>query len=105
MRMKLIIDTAARQLVQEVDRTRAVLPLYSPEAFEVLSRCWLQVGWSQKYSYGFTWLGRPIIQLPEDLLRIQEVIHGVKPDVIVETGVAHGGSHVFYARLCKARDR
>jgi cephalosporin hydroxylase len=45
-----------------------------------------------KYVYGFTWLGRPIIQLPEDVLRIQEVIYRLKPDVIVETGVAHGGS-------------
>src|SRR5262249_4422712 len=43
--------------------------------------------------------------LPEDVLRIQEVIHRVKPDVIVETGVAHGGSLIFYASLCKATDR
>ncbi len=103
--MKLTIDTTARQLVHEADGTRAVLPLYGPEAFDLLSRCWLRVGWSQKYSYGFTWLGRPIIQLPEDVLRVQEVIHRVNPDVIVETGVAHGGSLIFYASLCKARDR
>jgi cephalosporin hydroxylase len=103
--MKLTIDTNARQLVHEADGTRDVLPLYGPEAFQLLSRCWVQVGWAQKYSYGFTWMGRPIIQLPEDVLRIQEVIHRVNPDVIVETGVAHGGSLVFYASLCKARDR
>jgi cephalosporin hydroxylase len=103
--MKLTIDTAAREVVHEADGARAVLPLYGPEAFALLSRCWLRVGWAQKYSYGFTWLGRPIIQLPEDVLRIQEVIHRVNPDVIVETGVAHGGSLIFYASLCKARDR
>src|SRR5262249_34591470 len=66
---------------------------------------WLAVGWTQRYSYSFTWLGRPLIQLPEDVIRIQEVIHRVKPDVIVETGVAHGGSLIFYASLCKATER
>lgn len=46
-----------------------------------------------------------MIQLPEDVLRMQEVIHAVQPDVIVETGVAHGGSLVFYASLCKSMDK
>jgi cephalosporin hydroxylase len=50
-------------------------------------------------------MGRPIIQLPDDMVRIQEVIYAVRPDVIIETGVAHGGSLVFYASLCKAMDR
>ena len=52
--------------------------------------------------YGFTWFGRPVIQLPEDIIRVQEVIYGVRPAVIIETGIAHGGSLVFYASLCKA---
>jgi cephalosporin hydroxylase len=77
----------------------------SPEAFRLISDAWLRVGWDQKYVYSFTWLGRPVIQLPEDLMRVQEVIASVRPDVIVETGVAHGGSLVFYATLCKAMDR
>src|SRR5262249_51224224 len=51
--------------------------------------------------YSFTWLGRPIIQLPEDMFRLQEVIYRLKPDVIIETGIAHGGSLVFHAGLCK----
>jgi cephalosporin hydroxylase len=76
----------------------------SPEAFRLVSDAWLRIGWDQKYVYSFTWLGRPIIQLPEDLLRLQEVIAAVKPDVILETGVAHGGSLVFYATLCRALD-
>src|SRR5690606_19131155 len=58
-----------------------------------------------KYVYGFSWMGRPIIQLPEDMIRIQEVVYRLKPDVIVETGVAHGGSLIFYASLCKAMER
>jgi len=47
-------------------------------------------------------MGRPIVQLPEDIVRIQEVIYSLKPDVIVETGIAHGGSLVLYASLCEA---
>jgi cephalosporin hydroxylase len=77
------------------------LDLYSRESFEEISRQWVRVGWSQKYSYTFTWLGRPIIQLPEDMLRVQEVIFTLKPDVIIETGIAHGGSLIYYASLCR----
>src|SRR5262245_54560035 len=100
--MKLIIDTDDHYLIAETAGERRVLPLHSPEAFQFLSRCWLNVGWTQKYSYSFTWLGRPIVQLPEDMIRVQEVIHHLQPDVIVETGVAHGGSLIFYASLCHA---
>lgn len=99
--MKLVIDTEARQLsIEEAGITRT-LELYSREAFEAISRQWVRVGWNQKYQYTFSWLGRPIIQLPEDMLRMQEVIYHLRPDVIVETGVAHGGSLVFYASLCR----
>jgi cephalosporin hydroxylase len=79
--------------------------LDTPEAFKIVSDVWLRTGWDNKYVYSFTWQGRPIIQLPEDMIRLQEVIHAVQPDVIVETGVAHGGSLVFYASLCKAMER
>ena len=78
------------------------LSLGDPKAFSIISDAWLRAGWDTKYVYGFSWLGRPVIQLPEDMLRIQEVIYEVKPDVIVETGVAHGGSLIFYASLCTA---
>ena len=80
-------------------------PLSSPEAFSLISQVWLRAGWDTKYVYSFTWLGRPIIQLPEDMVRLQEVIFSVQPDVIVETGIAHGGSLVFYASLCKAMEK
>jgi cephalosporin hydroxylase len=79
--------------------------LDTPEAFALISRLWLRAGWDSKHVYSFTWMGRPIIQLPEDVLRIQELIYSIKPDVIVETGVAHGGSLVFYASLCKIMEK
>ncbi len=79
-----------------------VLGIGTPEAFRILSKIWLRSGWDTKHVYSFTWLGRPIIQLPEDIVRVQEVIYRVHPDVVIETGVAHGGSLVFYASLLKA---
>jgi len=78
------------------------IPFSDPEAFDLVSQAWLTIGWNTKYVYSFTWMGRPIIQLPEDMFRIQEVIYRVRPDVILECGIAHGGSLVFYATLCKA---
>jgi cephalosporin hydroxylase len=100
--MKLIIDTDAKTLATDDNGKARTLPLYSKEAFELISHQWLKVGWNQKYPYTFSWMGRPIIQLPEDMVRTQEVIYRVKPDVIIETGVAHGGSLIFYASLFKA---
>lgn len=52
-----------------------------------------------RYSYSFTWMGRPIIQYPQDMIAMQEIIWEVKPDLIIETGIAHGGSLIFYASL------
>jgi cephalosporin hydroxylase len=101
MPMRLIVDTDKQQLIREADGTKVEYPLYSPEAFEALNQQWVRVGWGLRYSYTFSWMGRPIIQLPEDMVRIQETLYAVKPDVIIETGVAHGGSLVFYAGLCK----
>jgi len=103
--MKLTIDTDQRTLVCESSAGREELPLYSDRAFDLIAEQWVKVGWNQRYSYTFSWFGRPIIQLPEDMVRTQEVIHRVQPDVILETGVAHGGSLIFYASLCKALGR
>jgi cephalosporin hydroxylase len=103
--MILRIDTDAALIeVEDGHGTRAV-PFSDPEAFALVSKAWLRVGWDVKYSYRFTWLGRPIIQLPEDILRLQEMIFRTQPDVIVETGIAHGGSLVLYASLCEAMGR
>jgi cephalosporin hydroxylase len=52
-----------------------------------------------KYSYNFSWLGRPIIQYPEDIVAMQELIWSLQPDLIVETGIAHGGSLILWASL------
>jgi cephalosporin hydroxylase len=99
----LTIDEARGQvIVQRADGTRVAHALDSPDAFKAISAAWLRCGWDTKYVYSFTWMGRPIIQLPEDMIRIQEVIWRLRPDVIVETGVAHGGSLVFYASLFAA---
>lgn len=96
--MKLVIDTE-KNFLQIDDRK---IDLYSKEAFELISDQWLKVGWEMKYPYAFSWMGRPIIQAPEDMIRMQEVIYQVKPDVVIETGVAHGGSLIYYASLLKA---
>jgi cephalosporin hydroxylase len=98
-------DEEAGVLVVERDGTRREYALEEPEAFAVVSDLWLRAGWCVKHPYTFTWLGRPVIQLPEDLMRVQELVYRVRPDVIVETGVAHGGSLVFYAGLCQLLGR
>jgi cephalosporin hydroxylase len=54
---------------------------------------------SAQYSYNFTWMGRPIIQYPQDMIAMQEIIWNIKPDLIIETGIAHGGSLIYYASL------
>ena len=99
----LTIDEARGEVVLHGgDGKSRALRLDTPEAFAAVSAAWLRCGWDVKYVYGFSWLGRPVIQLPEDLVRMQELVWRVRPDVIVETGVAHGGSLVFYASLFAA---
>jgi cephalosporin hydroxylase len=96
------IDFEAGVVTSKNDDQTQVFSLGTPEAFSLISEAWLRCGWDNKYVYGFTWLGRPVIQLPEDMFRIHELIYRLKPDVLVETGVAHGGSLVFYATLFHA---
>ena len=103
--MKITIDTDEKTLSTLDGDTTKTLPLYSKEAFETLSKYWVKVGWNQKYVYTFSWFGRPVIQLPEDMIRMQEVIYKLQPDIIIETGVAQGGSLVFYASLMQAMDK
>jgi len=103
--MRIIIDTDARSLALGEGPAAEKLPLYEKRAFELLSQLWLKLSWVQKYSYTFTWMGRPIIQHPEDLVRLQEVLYFLKPDVVVETGVAHGGSLILSASLMRAMGR
>jgi cephalosporin hydroxylase len=99
------IDLKNDQVIVENEEGAINYAMNTPEAFSLISQAWLRAGWAAKYVYSFTWMGRPMIQLPEDMIRLQELIYSVKPDVIIETGVAHGGSLVFYASLCKAMGR
>ncbi len=103
--MKLTIDTENAALTVEDGGNRQTHGLYTKQAFELLSRQWLRVGWSLRQYLTFTWLGLPVLQLPEDLLRLQEAVHRIRPTLIVETGVHRGGSLLFSATLCKAVGR
>ncbi len=67
--------------------------------FQNRSRDWLEESMRKSYVYNFSWLGRPIIQNPIDIMAMQEIIWEVKPDLIIETGIAHGGSLIFSASM------
>ncbi len=69
-----------------------------------LSLDWLKAANAGKYSYHFKWLGRPIIQYPQDIIAMEELIWEVKPDLIIETGIAHGGSLIFSASMLALLD-
>ncbi|MBT9099540.1 cephalosporin hydroxylase family protein [Methylovulum psychrotolerans] len=66
---------------------------------QALSRIWSRESGKYKYTYNFNWLGRPIIQYPQDILAMQELIWSIQPDLIIETGIAHGGSLIFSASM------
>lgn len=69
------------------------------KAFKKVSEDWTKQSMQEQYVYNFEWMGRPIIQYPQDILAIQEIIWKVKPDLIIETGIAHGGSIIFSASM------
>ena len=68
------------------------------------SRCWLKKSFDEKYVYNFDWLGRPIIQFPSDMVAVQELIWKIKPELIIETGIAHGGSLILSASMLAVLD-
>jgi cephalosporin hydroxylase len=72
--------------------------------FQTLSRQWVEASMGRQYVYNFDWLGRPIIQLPQDMVAVQELVWTVRPDLIIETGIAHGGSLVLSASLLALLD-
>jgi cephalosporin hydroxylase len=100
--LNLTIDNENQKLVFEEDGISRTIPLYSPEAYEAISREWMRVGWSLGSYYTFSWAGQPVLQLPEDMVRLQEVVYDLQPEVIIETGVCFGGSLLFHATLCEA---
>jgi len=69
-----------------------------------ISTNWIRDTARYKYSYNFRWMGRPVIQFPQDMIAMQELIWTVRPDLIIETGIAHGGSLVFYASMLALLD-
>lgn len=95
------IDEDAGTVTEETPDGPVTHAMDTPEAFALVSRAWLRCGWDAKYVYGFTWMGRPIIQLPDDMFRLQELVFAIDPDVVIETGIAHGGSLIFQASLAR----
>jgi cephalosporin hydroxylase len=73
--------------------------LKADKDLQALSRMWIRAIGPYRYVYNFTWWGRPIIQHPQDVMAMQELVFQIKPDVIIETGVAHGGSLIFHASM------
>ena len=71
---------------------------------QALSQTWMKEIARHKYSYNFSWMGRPIIQLPQDILAVQELIWQCRPDLIIETGIAHGGSLIMSASMLSMLD-
>ena len=92
--------------VEQFQKERnARLQSYSADgAFIALSRDWLQQSMQRQYIYNLDWLGRPIIQYPQDMWAMQDLVWRVRPDLIIETGIAHGGSLVLSASLLAMLD-
>ena len=86
------------------ERQERVQSYGADNAFNALSRDWLQQSMQRQYVYNFDWLGRPIIQYPQDMWAMQELVWRVRPDLIIETGIAHGGSLVLSASLLAMLD-
>jgi cephalosporin hydroxylase len=82
---------------QEVQQRIAAIG--EDEALKARAAEFMQASLAPKYSYNFSWLGRPIIQYPQDMIAMQEIIWQVQPDLIIETGIAHGGSLIFSASM------
>jgi cephalosporin hydroxylase len=83
----------------ELEVQNRIADIAKDRNLQELSRRWVEAALRCKYPYNFFWLGRPVIQLPQDLAALQELVWRVKPDLIIETGIAHGGSLVFSASL------
>jgi cephalosporin hydroxylase len=83
----------------EQEKNERVVSYQNDKEFNKLGQEWLRESMSKNYVYNFSWMGRPIIQQPQDMVAMQEIIWQVKPDLIIETGIAHGGSIIYYASL------
>jgi cephalosporin hydroxylase len=97
--MKNYIAQAGATLTLNNASEKTTVDLYSREGLDMLSNLWIKVAAQHRLMYETTWLGRPVIQFPTDIVAMHELIWKLKPDVIVETGVAHGGSLVLSASI------
>ncbi len=88
-----IYEQFKRECADEI-KTQGADPLLASA-----SRSWINLVNAKKYSYHFEWLGRPVVQYPQDLMAMQEIVWAVQPDLIIETGIAHGGSLIFFASM------
>jgi cephalosporin hydroxylase len=92
----------AIQFAQE--RANRVADFGKDAPFKELALSWVEASMKRKYIYNFDWMGRPIIQYPEDIMAVQELIWELRPDVVVETGIAHGGSLILSASMLALLD-
>ena len=83
----------------EKERHDRILKNADDKKLKFFANQWLNESMIKQYVYNFSWLGRPIIQSPQDIMALQEIIRDVKPDMIIETGIAHGGSLIFSASM------
>lgn len=83
----------------ELERAQRIEKLGQDQAFQAQSRDWLEQSMRRQYVYNFSWMGRPIIQNPIDMIAMQELLWQVQPDLVIETGIAHGGSIIFSASM------
>lgn len=83
---------------------RNIQGLLADTDVQALSRIWMREITQHKYAYNFTWMGRPIIQFPQDMVAVQELIWQIKPDLVIETGIAHGGSLIMSASMLALLD-
>jgi cephalosporin hydroxylase len=97
--MSYLETTPAAHPAYRDEKRQRVRDYASDEEFSALSNAWRVMALRKKYMNNFSWLGRPLIQLPMDAMAMQEIVWAVKPDLIIETGVAHGGSVVLSASL------
>lgn len=83
----------------KIERENRIKSYEDDENLKSISYLWLKETFKKKYEYNFEWMGRPIIQYPADILAVQEILWKVKPDLIIEIGIAHGGSIIFSASM------
>jgi cephalosporin hydroxylase len=83
----------------QLDKQHNIATLGRIDSLRQQSIAWIAAASQHNYSHHFTWMGLPIIQFPQDIVAIQEIVFRVKPDLIIETGIARGGSLVFHASM------